>query len=261
MSDLLTSAIVQLRVIAALMLRESRTRYGKSQLGYLWSLAEPIAIVLTFSVVFQAMGHPPPIGESHAVFFSTGILAFSTYRRTASFCATAFTSNESLLTFPIVQQIDTLFARALLEYFTSILSLILIFSGLILIWDIDLPNDVGSMMLAMSVLVLLGLGHGALTAVIGSYSPSWQRVDEMLSRPLFFISGVFFVPSMLPPSVQDVLSWNPLLHGIELLRSGYYSQYRAEFVDVGYLLGFACILLLVALSAERVMRLRPERDN
>jgi len=256
-----SSATIQFRVVAALMLRESRTRFGKSQVGYLWSLAEPIAVVLTFSALFRALNHPAPIGSSLPVFFATGMLAYHNYRRTASFCSNAFTANEALLTFPIVQQVDTLISRGLLEFFTSILSLLLIFGALHLVWEVALPVDVGPMVLALAALSIIGFAHGSITAVVGHYFPSWPRFDELLSRPLFFVSGIFFVPSALPPSVRSIVSWNPLLHGVELMRSGYYPHYRSDTLDVGYLLGVAGVLLLVSLSAERVMRLRSERDN
>lgn len=261
MSEVWAAALVQFRVIAALMLRESRTRFGKSQIGYLWSLIEPIAVVATFTILFSSAGQPPPIGDSHAAFFLTGIVAYNGYRRTASFCSSALVANEALLTFPVVQQIDTLVARAVLELFTAILSMILIFVALHLVWDVSLPADVGRMAVAMFVLSLLGFGHGAITAIIGTYIESWPRLDEMLSRPLFFVSGVFFISASLPPAYLSILEWNPLLHGIELMRSGYYSHYRSDVIDIGYLLIFTSVLVLVALAAERVMRLRPERDN
>ena len=42
----------QLRVVQAIALRETRTRFGAHQLGYLWALVEPVLWILTFYGLF-----------------------------------------------------------------------------------------------------------------------------------------------------------------------------------------------------------------
>ncbi|MCF6194451.1 MAG: hypothetical protein L3J46_09000, partial [Kangiellaceae bacterium] len=76
----LTSALkVQGRVISALTLRETRSRYGNSKLGYFWALFEPFAHVLVFIGIFTALGRAPPIGESTGLFILTGIMPWLLY--------------------------------------------------------------------------------------------------------------------------------------------------------------------------------------
>src|SRR5439155_3924222 len=45
----------QLRVIHALLIRETRTRFGESKLGYGWALLEPVLHILMLSLVFAVM--------------------------------------------------------------------------------------------------------------------------------------------------------------------------------------------------------------
>ena len=58
------AAAVQGRVIFALMLREVRTRFGRTQVGYLWALLEPITYIATMTFVFDSVGRPPRAGDS-----------------------------------------------------------------------------------------------------------------------------------------------------------------------------------------------------
>src|SRR5690606_2813292 len=104
---------------------------------------------------------------------------------------------------------------------------------------------------------LLGFGLGSINAIMKTYWAAWRSIEPILMRPLFLMSGVFYTPQMFPTTVSDLLSWNPVIHGIELIRSGYYDGYRTEFIDVSYLLGWAIALPLAGLAAERFL---PRRE-
>jgi tetratricopeptide (TPR) repeat protein len=67
----------QARVIHALMIRETRTRFGDSRLGYGWALIEPILHILLLSTVFSLLMHGnPPIGTHLFVFYYTGLIRY-----------------------------------------------------------------------------------------------------------------------------------------------------------------------------------------
>ena len=60
---------IQFRVIHALIIRETRTRFGDSRLGYGWALIEPILHIALLSAVFSLLMHGnPPIGTHFFVF-------------------------------------------------------------------------------------------------------------------------------------------------------------------------------------------------
>ena len=67
----------QLRVIYALMIRETRTRLADSKLGYGWALLEPVLHILMLSLVFAVMMRGrPPIGDKFFIFYYTGIIPY-----------------------------------------------------------------------------------------------------------------------------------------------------------------------------------------
>ena len=250
------AAATQMRVVGALILREARTRFGHSQLGYLWSVAEPVALVVTFTLVSMALGHLPPYGNSLPMFFALGALAYQFYRRVAAFCSAAFDANQALLSYPIVKQVDTLMARAALEVATCLLASFLLLGSLLVFAQQPAPTNHLAMAAAVALLVLLGFGHGTINAVIGAYVASWRNIDAILARPIFILSGIFFVPDRLPPKIVPYLAWNPVLHGVELMRYGYYPDYRSPTLDIQYLFFWALGLTVLGLAAERAMRVR-----
>ena len=261
MAPMKAAVVVQGRVIGALILRETRTRYGKTQLGYLWSLAEPIAVVATFTLIFLALGRPAPIGESLPLFFATGMLAYHIYRRVTAFCTGALEANNALFSFPSVKRLDALLSRALLELLTAVFSLLLIFGFMHAALETPLPAELPQVALACLLLAALGLGHGAINAVIITQFEAWKQIDSIMSRPLFFASAIFFLPDHMPAVVRDVLWWNPVLHGVELMRHGYYADYRGETLSMWFLVSSAFVIMLIGLAAERASRFRSHGDD
>ena len=68
----------QARIVHALIIRETRTRFGDSRLGYGWALIEPILHIVLLSAVFSALMHgTPPIGTHFFVFYYTGLVRYS----------------------------------------------------------------------------------------------------------------------------------------------------------------------------------------
>ena len=71
----------------------------------------------------------------------------------------------------------------------------------------------------------------------------------MVFRPLYFLSGVMYPASAIPPAYQSWLLLNPIVHGIETVRTGFFPQYYTiPGVSMGYLLGFAMFTVCLGLA-------------
>ena len=77
---------------------------------------------------------------------------------------------------------------------------------------------------------------------------------SLLTRPLFFVSGIFFTIDTLPGKLRDVLIWNPILHGVEWMRYGYYVNFRGDSFDPSYILAWGLGATVIGLAAERLHR-------
>ena len=70
-----------LRTIGALILREMSTTYGKSVMGYLWALVEPIAALTLMSVVFSSVSAPASPWNQLSAVLCVGLFDLSDLRR------------------------------------------------------------------------------------------------------------------------------------------------------------------------------------
>ena len=246
--------ITQSRVIGALILRETRTTFGESQLGYLWAIINPALGIAVLVAIFAAVGRVAPYGPSLALFFATGFLIFELYKKLSGSLLLALDSNKALMVYPLVQGTDVLIARALLIIATYILVMIVFFGGLIVLRLAQLPAHLENVSAAIFATALLGIGVGTTNAVIYSLFRTWKQIEQIITRPLFFMSGIFYVPHSFPSEIVSVLSWNPVIHVVEWMREGYYPSYNSVILDKPYVLFVALVLIVIGFGGERLYR-------
>jgi capsular polysaccharide transport system permease protein len=247
---------LQLRVIAALVLRETRATFGTSQIGYLWAVITPAASVGLLVFLFSLIDRQAPFGASLALFFATGILTLEFFQRLSQTLMTSFDANKALLTYPLIKQTDALAARLILIAATYALIMGVFFGALVWLGLAPLPADPARLIAAFGATALFGFGFGTVNAVILSLFASWAHVEKVLTRPLFFLSGIFYIPSHLPPEARAILQWNPVLHLIEWVRTGYYTHYPGDLLDRFYPCWLGLVLVLIGLAGERALRQR-----
>ncbi|MEO1797125.1 MAG: sugar ABC transporter permease, partial [Pseudomonadota bacterium] len=150
-----TRSYASLRSISALMLREMATRYGRSPGGYLWSIVEPLGMILILAVAFAALVRVPPLGDSFIIFFATGYLIFQLYNTVSGAIARAINFSRSLLFYPAVTWIDAVLGRFFLNFLTELLVLFLLLVVLFAITDVTLFLDIRPILIAIAMAATL----------------------------------------------------------------------------------------------------------
>lgn len=247
----------QARVIHALIIRETRTRFGDSRLGYGWALIEPILHIVLLAAVFSLLLRgQPPIGAHFFVFYFTGLVPYLVFVHASTSMMHAVTSNGALLQLPPVKPFDAILARGLLEFATDMVVAVIIVAGFSAFGVPALPADLGGVATALIVTAGLGCGVGFVNAVLQTVLRSWDRVWNNATRLLYFFSGIFYVPGMMPDWARDLLAWNPLLHAIDWVRAGFFVGYDPHWLARRYLVVCAVLAVLAGFALERGLRRR-----
>jgi len=232
----------QVNIVFALVVREMTTRYGNKIGGYMWAVLDPVLTVAILTFVFSAIAHSPPLGRSFPLFFATGYFTFYMYRSTADQVCTSVEANRALLSYPIVNPIDTIISRILLQVITLFVVAVLLFGYLSFQTKFEQIN-LGPIIVASLLAILLGAGVGICNIVWFHLSPLYHQIWGIINRPAFLVSGVFFLPETMPHPFRDLILWNPLVHVIGLFRAGFYPTYRAAYVDIPFVLGITVFSL------------------
>lgn len=224
------------RTVAALMLREIGAIYGRSPMGYAWAILSPLFMVVVLALAFGLIGRVPPLGDSFILYYASGFLVFSIFLQTFNPVRTALKFNKSLLQFPVVTWLDAVLARFILNFFTSTLVYFILIYTLPLYTGESNRFDTAIMLEAICLMGGLAFGLGLLAHYLFFEIEILGTFWSIVSRVLFIASGVLFMYETLPPVVQNILWWNPLIHVVSLGRSAVYSHYEATFVSIPYLI-------------------------
>lgn len=245
----------QLRVINALVLRETKTRYGTHKLGFLWALLEPVASVTFFVVLFSAIRHDRPAGMPLATFMIVGFCCYALFRGPMGQMQGAISSSRTLLAFPQVTTFDVILARGLLELAVGLFVFVLMCCmALLLGYEVRVERPLG-VLGACSLLAMAGVGAGFLFASLEPLVPAInQFTSQVLGRPLFFASGIFYAAESLPQAVLDYLLWNPFLHMIELARGAFFHGFETHHGSWLYASAWSVGLLATGLVVHRALR-------
>ena len=240
-----------IRTVAALMLREMSTTYGRSVFGYLWAILEPVGGILLLTAVFSLALRTPPLGTSFPLFYASGLLPFGGYLAISGKLAQALRFSRPLLAFPAITYVDPILARFLLNGLTQLVVAALVFSSIILGARLDVILDYSSLITALAMVLALSFGVGVMNCFLFMRFPSWERVWSIVNRPLFFISGIFFMFEQIPEPYTSFLWFNPLIHVIGMTRKGIYATYNADYVSVFYVVGVSGALAVLGLLLLR----------
>lgn len=244
----------QLQVVGALVLRDMRTRFGRSHLSYLTSLILPLGHGLIILGVWTFVGNAVPIGTSPVIYFGTGILPFVVFSYPFRQIALAVVINKPLLYFPRVKVIDIMLARILLEAVTAG-TVVTVFLIAISAYGEEIrPHDAFISLSALCGALYFGIAFGMLNGLIASIYPGWTLPMNLFVPLMWVSSGTLFSAEAVPAQYRDWLAINPLLQCVELVRQGYYADYRSSIVSVSYVVGLPTTLIALVLLAERQIR-------
>jgi capsular polysaccharide transport system permease protein len=257
--SLARGAFVQFQVVRALILRETRTRFGEHQLGYLWAVIEPLIWIVTFWGVYEISHRRISHGLESVSFLATGILTYELFSRNVARIGDAINGNKALLFYPQVQPIDLVWARATLESATLV-SVFMIVMGGVALFRGELPqvDDVLCTMLGLALAALLGTTLGLVLCMLGVLSNVVDRLRGPLLRPLFWASGLFYTLDDVPKVAQDLLVYNPVLHAVELVRDGWFTTYESPRAEPAYVVIFILAFGALGMLLERIVRRRIE---
>jgi ABC-type polysaccharide/polyol phosphate export permease len=180
------------------------------------------------------------------------------WRNAASRCSSAMEMNKPLLYHRSVHVIDVFFTRIALEVVGATGSLMVLSTVFTYLGWMKAPTD---LLLVASGWLMLAWFGAALALLIGAgtaLSPVVERIWHPAAYLFFPISGAAFMVEWLPKSFQRVVLLLPTVHGVEMIRHGYFGNIVPSHYDVGYMATCCLVLSLLALYVVREASRRVE---
>lgn len=221
--------------------RELRSRYKKSILGWLWSLINPAATLLIFSVVFGTFlrVEPPPLADGSkgifAVFLFAGLVIWNFFNGTVTGAMGALQSAGPLLSkvyfppaCPAIANMLTVLTQTALE--ALILVVVLVVLGN-LGWQIILFP------VLMVFVVLFALGVGLFVSIYNVYFRDVSYLVTILLQALFYATPIIYTINLVPERLfglpmRTLVELNPLTQMVNFSRDIFYLQQLPSLASV-----------------------------
>lgn len=236
-----------IRTVFALIVREMAVSYGRSPGGYVWMVLEPVLGTALLTAVFALALRTPPLGTNFAIFYASGLLPFNMYLVVSNKVAQSVNYSKALLNYPRVTFVDAILARLILAVLTQLLVICIVIGGIMAIYETRTVLQLDRAMLAMFLAAIFGLGVGIVNCFLITMFPIFQQVWSIITRPLFFLSGVLLLYENLPEVAQRFLWYNPLVHVTGEMRAALYPEYVGDFITPIYVVFVSMALILIGL--------------
>jgi capsular polysaccharide transport system permease protein len=254
----LQSLSVQLRVFYALTMRELITRFGRENLGVLWLVGEPMIFTIGVATLWTTAGLSHSSTIPIVAFAVTGYSSVLMWRNSASHSSSAVEANKTLLYHHNVLVIDVLLARIGLELSGATCSFIVLSCFFSYIGWMAAPIDPILVVGGWLMLAWFGASLALLIGAGTAFSPIVERLWMPVAYLLFPLSGAAFMVDWLPRKFQTLVLLLPMVHGVELLRQGYFGNVVHTHYDIGYMAECCLVMTLAGLYMVRVAGRRVE---
>jgi ABC-type polysaccharide/polyol phosphate export permease len=221
------------------MLRELRGKYKGTALGWFWSLLNPLASTVIFTVVFGAILRvTPTVGangvQNYTLFLLCALLPWNYFNGVVNGGMGALIANGNLIkktSFPrellVLAGSGALFVTFLIEM--GVLAVALLVFGLNpLLWVV--PT-----LLLMVLVAVFGTGLGLMLSVANVYFRDSAHFVAIGMQVLFYATPVIYpitlVSQVSPDSlvarwhIDDLYMANPLVHFVEAFRDILYEHH------------------------------------
>ena len=228
--------LLQLKIVLALADVEFALRSEKGAFGVWGVLFEPLALMMTLLALRILVRSASSDLLNPVVWLTCGIVLLYLFRKVGIKALTGVSKRQKLFFYRRIRPLDTLLASTLLEARVHGTILVLVFLG-VSFWTWSFRLDLPALTVVDFLLTIgLGLGVGISALVVGHRLPIVKTLTKFgLNRILLWTSGIFYSTYTLPAPFRPWVTWNPLLHSVELLRHSINSAYPIPGISLQYL--------------------------
>ena len=223
-------------LIYNLVQRELKARYKNSVLGFVWSLLNPLGMMVVFTIVFSVL-MPNNSVPNYPIFLLCGLLPWNFFSASIMTGTNSIVANGNLVKKVYFPREVLPIATVLANLVNFLLALVVLFAAMLLV---RIPLSPWLVLLPIVILIqtCFTLGIVFLLSTFQVFYRDTLIVLDVVLLAWFFLTPVFYPTSLLPTSltvlgitldVQRVMYiLNPMASLINMYRDILYWGYRTD---------------------------------
>jgi lipopolysaccharide transport system permease protein len=193
--------------------REFQSRYQNSLLGAAWTVLNPLAMIVVYTVIFSQVlrSRLPGVDSTFAysIYLCAGVLTWGLFAEIVTRAQTVFLEHATLLkklSFPRMSLPVTVVASALLNFVIvfSLFAMFLVISG-------NFPGWVFiGIVPVLAILVLFAIGLGVTLGVLNVFFRDVGQFFTIFMQFWFWLTPIVYPASILPAPLARIMVFNPM---------------------------------------------------
>lgn len=235
-----------------LVAKEIRARYKGSVLGFFWTFAHPLLMLIVYSVVFSFVMRIQV--ENYAMFLFVALLPWNYLAQSTLQSASSLVQNAGLVKkiyFPrAILPLSVVFAN-LVNYLLALFVLI----PALLVFQIKLTPALLAFPVVLSLQTLLVTAIALLVAVATVYFRDLEHITGILMTVWFFLTPVLYPAEIVPERFKPFFMLNPAAPLVEAYRAVFFYGRWPDWHTLAQLTPVVFALLLISFAAfDRLQR-------
>jgi len=192
-----------------LIWRDLKLRYKQTILGISWAVLQPFLQMVVLAIFFGRIVNLPSQGVPYPVFVYAGLLPWTFFANAVNACNYAVINNAGLIRkiyFPRLLIPISATGTGLVDFLLAFLLLIVI----MLFYHLPLTFGIFGLLPLTILLVLTGLGVGALLSALAVVYRDVRHIVPFLVQLWFFITPVIYPATIISDRFQFLLNLNPM---------------------------------------------------
>jgi len=194
--------------------REFQSKYRNSLLGAAWTVFNPLAMIIVYTVIFTKVMHsrlPTGINSefAYSVYLCAGVLSWGLFAEIVSRAQNSFLENANLLkklSFPRLCLPVIVVANATLNFSIvfGLFSIFLLLTG-------NFPGVVFlSLVPVLLILISFAIGLGITLGVLNVFFRDVGQFFGIFIQFWFWLTPIVYPITILPETVRPWMSYNPM---------------------------------------------------
>jgi ABC-2 type transport system permease protein len=206
-----------LRILRVLARMDYKLKYADSALGYIWSLAKPMALFLVLYAVFGRFMKLGAGFHGYPIYLLTGIVLWTFFIDATTTTLTSLVARGSLLRRLAFPRLVIPISMTLTSTMTFAVNLIpLVF---FIAWTRLIPRLTWLLLLPLLVeLYVFTLGVALILATLFVRFRDTGQLWELLGQLLFYATPIIIPVGFLPPWSQPIIFLNPFVQIMQDIR-------------------------------------------
>ncbi len=229
--------------------RDIEARYRSQRLGLLWAVINPLILLAIYTFVFGVI-FPNRVGGSHqehlglyALNVFLGLVTFGLFRDLFNHAPGLVVGHRNYVK-RVVFPLEVLTIADLLScLFNMLIGVVVWLVGYLAIQRDIPPFETLLYPVLILPVALLGLAASWFLSALTVFVRDLSNAVEMISTMLFFLTPIFYNLNNVPPTMRQLLRFNPLAQAVEGARA---AMIRGEQPDWA---SWSITLIAAALAA------------